>query len=81
MLLKNWLRHFLFTTAVYCFQMKIKLNFMNYNLKIHSEDNRYWAECIELKGCNTQGDSLEELIKIRKQPYTTSSIRFSSLLS
>jgi predicted RNase H-like HicB family nuclease len=54
---------------------------MNYNLKIHSEDNRYWAECIELKGCNTQGDSLEELIKIRKQPYTTSSIRFSSLLS
>ena len=34
---------------------------MKYRFKIHSEEKGYWAECIELKGCITQGDSLEEL--------------------
>lgn len=47
--------------------MKTKLNFMNYNFKIHREDNGFWAECVELEGCNTQGDSPEDLIKNIKE--------------
>jgi antitoxin HicB len=34
---------------------------MYYNFKIHKNADGYWAECIELKGCITQADSLEEL--------------------
>jgi antitoxin HicB len=34
---------------------------MHYHFKIHKEGNGYWAECIELKGCYTQGASREEL--------------------
>ena len=34
---------------------------MNYHFKIHREDNGFWAECMELRGCVTQGDTLEEL--------------------
>lgn len=34
---------------------------MIYHFKIHKEGNSYWAECIELEGCRTQGDSLDEL--------------------
>ena len=34
---------------------------MEYHFKIHKEINGYWAECVELDGCNTQGDSVEEL--------------------
>lgn len=36
---------------------------MRYHFKIHKERNGYWAECVELHGCHTQGDSLEELKK------------------
>ena len=36
---------------------------MFYHFKIHKIDNEYWAECIELKGCHTQADSYEELLK------------------
>lgn len=36
---------------------------MLYNFKVHKEDNGYWAECIELKGCVTQADSYEKLLK------------------
>jgi len=36
---------------------------MYYHFKIHKEADGYWGECIELEGCVTQGDSLEELQK------------------
>ena len=36
---------------------------MKYHFKIHKEGNQYWAECLELKGCFTQGKNLEELHK------------------
>ena len=36
---------------------------MHYHFKIHQEDNGYWAECIELDGCNSQADDLDELRK------------------
>jgi antitoxin HicB len=36
---------------------------MFYNFKIHKENNSYWAECIELKGCVTQAESYNELLK------------------
>ncbi len=34
---------------------------MKYHFQIHKENKGFWAECIELKGCVTQGDTLEEL--------------------
>jgi antitoxin HicB len=34
---------------------------MKYHFKLHKEGKGYWAECIELKGCVTQADSLIEL--------------------
>jgi predicted RNase H-like HicB family nuclease/DNA-binding XRE family transcriptional regulator len=36
---------------------------MNYHFKLHKEDAGYWAECCELKGCVTEGDSLDELYR------------------
>lgn len=35
---------------------------MNYHFKIHKErDGGFWAECLELEGCRTQGNNLAEL--------------------
>lgn len=34
---------------------------MIYHFKIHEEKSGYWAECIEIPGCSTQGESMEEL--------------------
>jgi antitoxin HicB len=34
---------------------------MKYHFKIHKEESGFWAECLELKGCRTQGDTAEEL--------------------
>lgn len=34
---------------------------MIYHFKIHKEKKGYWAECIELEGCRTQGNSLDKL--------------------
>ena len=34
---------------------------MYYHFKIHKESDGYWAECVELEGCVTQGDSFDEL--------------------
>lgn len=34
---------------------------MKYHFKVHREEDGFWAECIELSGCLTQGDSMEEL--------------------
>ena len=35
---------------------------MRYHFKIHREKKGFWAECIELSGCVTQGETKEELI-------------------
>jgi predicted RNase H-like HicB family nuclease len=37
---------------------------MYYHFIIHKENNGFWAECCELEGCLTQGDTLEELYKM-----------------
>lgn len=34
---------------------------MVYHFKVHKESGGYWAECIELKGCQTQADTMEDL--------------------
>ena len=34
---------------------------MHYNFKVLQEEKGFWAECIELDGCQTQADSIEEL--------------------
>lgn len=34
---------------------------MKYHFKIHKEGTGFWAECLELDGCQTQGDSREHL--------------------
>ena len=34
---------------------------MHYHFKVHHEKDGFWAECIELDGCQTQADSIEEL--------------------
>jgi antitoxin HicB len=36
---------------------------MFYHFKIHKEKKGYWSECIELKGCNTEADTLDKLYK------------------
>jgi predicted RNase H-like HicB family nuclease/DNA-binding XRE family transcriptional regulator len=36
---------------------------MKYHFKIHKEGNGFWANCLELSGCVTQADSMEELRK------------------
>lgn len=36
---------------------------MKYHFKIHKEEKGFWAECIELSGCFTQADSMDELRK------------------
>lgn len=34
---------------------------MRYHFKIYPEKRGFWAQCLELKGCQTQGETLEEL--------------------
>lgn len=34
---------------------------MKYHFKIHKEGTGFWAECLELSGCFTQADSMEDL--------------------
>ncbi len=34
---------------------------MVYHFKVHRSREGYWTECLELKGCLTQADSMEEL--------------------
>jgi antitoxin HicB len=40
---------------------------MKYHFKVYKEKKGYWAECIELKGCLSQGDSKAELQKNLKE--------------
>ena len=35
--------------------------YMNFDVVVHKENNGYWAEVPALKGCFTQGDTLEEI--------------------
>ncbi len=34
---------------------------MNFDVILHKEQNGYWAEVPALKGCFTQGDTIEEI--------------------
>lgn len=34
---------------------------MNFDVVLHKEENGYWAEVPALKGCFSQGDTIEEL--------------------
>lgn len=34
---------------------------MNYKFKVHKAKQGYWAECVDLPGCSTQGENLKEL--------------------
>ena len=34
---------------------------MTYHFNVHSEENGFWADCVELLGCSTQADTLENL--------------------
>ena len=34
---------------------------MKYHFKVHKEGKSFWAECLELAGCMTQADTMEEL--------------------
>jgi antitoxin HicB len=34
---------------------------MIYHFKVKKSKDGYWAQCLELKGCRTQGETLEEL--------------------
>lgn len=34
---------------------------MKYHFKIHKENNGFWAQCLELEGCITEANSIEEL--------------------
>ncbi|MDR3335603.1 MAG: type II toxin-antitoxin system HicB family antitoxin [Treponema sp.] len=36
---------------------------MNYHFRVHKESNGFWAECCELNGCFSQGDTLDETYK------------------
>ncbi len=36
---------------------------MKYHFRVHKERRGYWAECIELKGCRSEGDTSDELAK------------------
>lgn len=36
---------------------------MFYHFKIHKEKKGYWAECLEIPGSSTQGETLDELRK------------------
>ncbi len=34
---------------------------MKYHFKIHKEGKGFWAECLELEGCITQGKTLNKV--------------------
>lgn len=36
---------------------------MKYHFKVHREGDGYWAECLELSGCFTEAETMEELLK------------------
>ena len=40
---------------------------MNIDIVIHKEENGYWAEVPALKGCFSQGETMEEIIENIKE--------------
>jgi predicted RNase H-like HicB family nuclease/DNA-binding XRE family transcriptional regulator len=40
---------------------------MKYHFKVHKEGDGFWAECLELAGCFTQADSMEELNEMMQE--------------
>ena len=44
---------------------------MRYHFKIHKEGDGFWAECIEIPGCVTEGNSKEELFENMKDAIST----------
>ncbi|MFV0339684.1 MAG: type II toxin-antitoxin system HicB family antitoxin [Parachlamydiaceae bacterium] len=34
---------------------------MNYHFKVHKEGEGFWAQCIELEGCITEAETIEDL--------------------
>ena len=40
---------------------------MKFNVVVHKENNGYWAEVPALKGCFTQGETVEEVEKNIKE--------------
>ena len=40
---------------------------MFYHFEFFEEENGYWANCIELKGCITQADTFQELEENMKE--------------
>ena len=44
---------------------------MKYHFKIHKEGSGFWAKCIELPGCITEGDSKEELFENMQDALNT----------
>lgn len=43
---------------------------MRFDVILHKEDNGYWAEVPALKGCYTQGDTIEEIKTNIKEAIT-----------
>lgn len=44
---------------------------MKYHFVVHEEGEGFWAQCIEIPGCFTQGDSKLELMKNMKEAINT----------
>lgn len=44
---------------------------MKYHFKIHKEGEGFWAECLEIPECVTQGDSREELFENMEDAINT----------
>lgn len=40
---------------------------MKYHFKVHKEGKVFWAKCIELDGCYTQADSMNELNEMMQE--------------
>jgi predicted RNase H-like HicB family nuclease/DNA-binding XRE family transcriptional regulator len=40
---------------------------MKYHFKVHKEGKHFWAKCLELDGCYTQADSINELSRMMKE--------------
>lgn len=40
---------------------------MQYHFRINREPNGYWAQCLELDGCSTEGNTVDELERNAKE--------------
>lgn len=38
-----------------------------YTFVYHTEDSGYWCECLKLRGCYSQGDTLQETVNNAKE--------------